>query len=280
MIKKIRVGIVVASIIIVGLVLLSIFSNKQPDMATYGNEEMIEIRNIEISDFDEYKLGVMHQDKYYQLQYGVHLSDTSLIGEHLGKGTGNAQLTAIDGNIYQYSENFTYGVDENASFFKYKGEEDIILVQANEENAINNMWVLAPELLRKTSLYELFENPDINISYYPCQDDISYKYDLTEIRDVIVSTLTRTEDISANRVELGYITFDDGTGLSYGADVYLNMDTGDAYLCPPAYDGLVFKIPEVMYEYYLKYEYERYSDAHSVGELELEVGEGEKTTAN
>jgi len=269
--NKKRYIIIAAAIIAVLAIIIALTVRKitpQEDVQ-YGNEDLIELRNIKIKDFDPYGMGVMVDDKYYTLQYGVHLADTSLIGECLGKGTGEAELTAIDGNIYQYQENKTYGIDDGASFFKFKGNDDVILVQTIGDSTVNDMWVLAPDILPKTSLYNLITNENVKIKYYPDQTYLDYSYDVEKQKEFL-NSIKRVEKPEASQAAVGYMTFDDGSGLLYGADVYLDLETGEAYLSPPMYGKLTFKGSAYLYEYYLQFQEDRYNKLHSMDELEID----------
>lgn len=266
--KNVLLIIGIAAIIIIFAIILAV--KKAPsEEVEYGNEDLIEIRNIKIEDFDPYGMGVMYDDKYYTLQYGVHLGDKSLIGECLGKGTGEASLTAIDGNVYKYEENYTYGIDNGASFFKFNGEEDVILVQTIGDSTVNDMWVLAPDILPKTSLYDLISSKDVKITYYPDQEDLKYVYDV-EKKDEFLASVRKVEKPSASQVAVGYMTFDDGSGLLYGADVYLDLEDGMAYFSPPSYGKLTFRGSGYLYDYYLESEEEKYIALHSMDELGID----------
>lgn len=216
----------------------------------------IVIRNIEIEDFDDWGMGVLSNGKYYQLQYGVHVKDDSFKGSQIGKTSSENKLTLVKDNIYQYSEGASHFVDNNSAYYEFNGNEDVVLLDTGDvDQTINGVWVLSPDLLPKTSLYDFCENPsNIELVYYPTIEDMSYNYTIESAEDLIKS-FRRVSAPQANSVETGYLTFDDGSGLLYGALVYYDYDSGECYLSPPSYSKLFFKansqLEQYLKEYYL-----------------------------
>lgn len=214
----------------------------------------IVVRNIEIEDFDEWGMGLLSSDKYYQIQYGVHIKDGSFKGPQIGTTSSENKLTHVKDDVYQYSESASYFIDDNSAYFKFNGEEDVVLLDTGDvDQTINGMWVLSPEILPKASLYDFIENPaGVELVYYPSIEDTSHCYTIEAAEDFIKS-FKRVSTPRANSVELGYLTFDDNSGLLYGMLVYYDYDTGECYLSPPSYPKLFFKANAQLGQYLSKY---------------------------
>lgn len=258
--KTVKIGFaVLVTLIICAIIICVIIAHKKPDdvnspkgadptlfpnpeSSSLLDEEPIVVHNIKIDDFDEWGMGVLSNNKYYQLQYGVHLKDASFLGDQLGITSAQNKLTSVEGDIYQYSESASYLIDDNSPYYVFNGSDDVILVDTGEvDTTIGGYWVMASDLLPKTSFYDFLESPEgIVLTYYPTIEDISYSYNV-EAPEEFIKTFQRVSSPLANSVESGYITFDDNSGLLYGMLVYYDYDTGECYLSPPTYPNLCYK---------------------------------------
>lgn len=256
--------LVVFTLLIVILLFVSKNNSSPPNNDLQGDDPTLQhhyeddgtkiIKNVVIDDFDEWGMGILENDKYYQIQYGVHIKDESFVGEKLGQTSSENQLTNIEGQTYQYSKSASYMLDDNTSYYEFNGSEDVILADTGDvDTTINGKWVMAPDLLSKTSFWDFIEAPEnLVLTYYPSIDNLDYKY----VLDDPITYLTSCKRVSspmANMVETGYLTVDDGSGLLYGTMIYYDYDSGESYLNPPSFPNLYFKANEQLGQYLISY---------------------------
>lgn len=212
------------------------------------------LQNIIIDDFDDWGMGILENNKYYQIQYGVHIKDDSVIGQKLGQTSDKNLLTNVEGNTYKYSKSASYMLDDNTSYYEFKGDEDIILADTGDvDTTINGKWVMSPDLLSKTSFWEFIEDPEnLVLTYYPSIEELEYNYTVDNPQEFLTSC-KRVSSPMANIVENGYLTVDDGSGLIYGALVYYDYETGESYLNPPSFPKLFFKANNQLGQYVTSY---------------------------
>lgn len=249
--------IILCSCIIVFVALLAVvmFFPQKDESPVLSEINEVEIKNIEINDFDEDGLGLLYNDKYYQIQYGVHLKDESYIGTYLGEVTGDNTLKNVEGKTYQYSDGSSYLIDEGAKYYSFAGQEDVILVESGDPT-INNYWVLSPSILPSVAIFPLIDKAETcSVKVYPSLDFPMISYDMDSSAPFIKS-IERVDDIDNSNIITCYITIDDNSGLLYGLIACINRDTGEVFLESPLYYNLKFKATDEISQYIAKYYYE------------------------
>ena len=246
-----KIIIFLAVLGIVAIIIAMAF-NKPAEKIQYGGIGEYQGSDVIFIDrLDEYGMGVMHDNKFYQLQYGVHVKSEDYVGDPIGTASDDNKISLISkasANAYAYKDCAVYGIHEGSVIYSFKGEMDVLLVKniySDFEHNPGGYWVLAPETLAKCSMNEFLSSQEgLSVSYYPSvEDDLhDVNFELTpEETEFIFQSAYRVSRPESADVEEQYLTVDDGSGLVYGFSCYLDYINGIFYINPPTYTQLFYR---------------------------------------
>lgn len=250
--SKILKAVICFSVLGILILVIAIASIKPVEKINYGEIDEYQGSDVIFIDtLDTYGMGVMHDNKFYQLQYGVHVRSEDYVGEQIGIASDENRISLVSDKsktAYAYKDCAVYGVHEGSPIYTFNGNADVLLVKNIYEDYEHNpggYWVLAPEVLEKCSMAAFLEDQEgLTVCYYPLMDEDNYntKFELTpEETNYLFQTSYRVTRPESGDVVEQYITVDDGSGLVYGYMCYLDYINGVFYMNTPTYTQLFYR---------------------------------------